>query len=100
MDDIGILLGGLICLGVFSELVMKRFDGSGRQFPWCRTCGKNMISAELPSILPEAVRKYLDRYGLPTFAVSKYVCPKGDYQLWFIPKFYNTEKAFFLKEEL
>ena len=100
MDNAGIFLGGLILLGVVSDRMMKKFSQSGRQFPWCRTCGRNMVSAELPPILPEVVRKHLDRYELPLIAVSKYVCPKGDYQLWYIPKFGNTEKAFFFKEEM
>ena len=100
MDNAGIFLGGLILLGVVSDRVMKKISQSGRKFPWCRTCGRNMDAAELPPILPEAVRKHLDRYALPTLVVSKFVCPKGDYQLWYIPKLGDTEKAFFLKEEM
>ena len=31
---------------------------------------------------------------------SRFICPKGHYQLWFVPWFGNTEKAFFFQEEL
>ena len=100
MDNAGIFLGGLILLGVVSDMVMKKISQSGRQFPWCRTCGRNMVSVELPEILPVEVRHHLERYGLPTTVASKYVCPKGDYQLWYIPRFGSTEQAFFLKERM
>ena len=100
MDDPGIFLGGLILFGIVSDRILKRVSESGRRFPWCRTCGKNMESVALPKDLPEGVRNYLDNHGLPTIVVSRFVCPKGDYQLWYIPKFGNAEKPFFLREEL
>ena len=100
MDYAGIFLGGLILLGVVSDRVLKKVSESGRQFPWCRTCGKNMVKIPVPRYLPEGVRRHLDRYGLPPVVVSRFVCPKGDYQLWYIPKFGGTEKAFFLREDM
>lgn len=100
MDNVGIFLGGLIILGVVSDHVLKKVSESGRQFPWCRTCGKNMISVAVPKDLPVEVRTHLDRYSLPTIVVSRFICPKGHYQLWYIPRFGGTERAFFFKEEI
>lgn len=100
MVDAGLVLGALAVLAVMSDRVLRKIESSARKFPWCKTCGKNMVSATLPNVLPEEIRRYLFKYGLPHAAASRFICPKGDYQLWFIPKFGNTEKAFFLREEL
>ena len=56
------------------------------------------LSVPTPTTLPDEVRKYLDMYGLPPTVASTFICPKH-YQLWFIPKLGNTEKAFFYREE-
>ena len=100
MDNVGYLLGGLVVLGFTVDGILRKVNRSFRKFPVCRTCGMNMVRASLPKVLPDEVLKYLDKYKLPAVVASRFVCPKGDYQLWYIPKFGNTEKAFFLKEEL
>ena len=100
MDYVGYLLGGLVVLGITVDGLFRKVERSARKFPWCRTCGKNMVSKQLPKVLPAEVLWYLDKYNLPAVTVSRFICPRGDYQLWFIPRFGNTEKAFFLREEL
>jgi hypothetical protein len=100
MDDVGLFLGGLIVLGIVFDSLLRKVNKSTQKFPWCRTCGKNMVSVALPKVLPKEVIKYLDQYELTPIVVSRFICPRGDYQLWFIPRFGNTERAFFLKEEL
>ena len=100
MNDVGLFLGGLVVLGIVSDRLLRRFNKSARKFPWCRDCGKNMVTVGLPKIMPGEVIRYLDQHRLPAVAASRFMCPKGHYQLWFVPKFGNTERAFFLKEEL
>ena|SRR5687768_6690880 len=100
MDDVGYLLGGLLVFGFTVQGLLSRIERSARKFPWCRTCGKNMDSAPLPKVLPDEVLRYLDKHNLPAAVVSRFKCPRRDYQLWFIPKLGNTERSFFLKEEL
>jgi len=100
MVDAGLMLGALVLLTVTTDKVLRKLETSGRKFPWCKTCGKNMVSVALPKFLPEEIRKYLDKHELPPVVVSRFICPKGDYQLWFIPKLSHTETAFFLREEL
>ena len=100
MDYVGSFLGGLAILGIISDRLLRKFEKSARKFPWCRTCGKNMITVGLPKFMPGEVLNHLDKYDLPAVTASRFICPKGHYQLWFVPRFGNTEKAFFLKEEL
>jgi hypothetical protein len=100
MDLAGAFLGGLIVLGVTTNELLKRAQKPSRKFPSCTTCGGHMVHVGLPNNLPLAVLRYLDAYKLPVVVVSRYFCPKGHYQLWFIPKLGNTEKAFFLREDM
>ena len=98
MDYAGAFLGGLIVLGVTTNELLKKTQKSSQKFPSCWKCGKHMEHVDLPNVMPLDVLRYLDAYRLPVAVVSRYFCPKGDYQLWYIPKFGNTEKAFFLRE--
>jgi hypothetical protein len=100
MEYAGASLGALVLFGMTVNGLLKKVEKSFRKFPWCHTCGKNMVNLALPKALPEEVIRHLDEYRLPTGVVSRYFCPKGDYQLWYIPRFGNTEKAFFLKEDM
>ena len=100
MDSVGAFLGGLAILGITVGGLVRRVEKRSRKFPWCRTCGRNMPAVGLPKFMPGEVVNHLDRHGLPTVTASRFICPKGHYQLWFVPKFGNTEKAFFMKEEL
>ena len=100
MDNVGVFLGGFALLGITVDGLLRRFEKKARKFPYCRTCGTNMITAGLPKFMPGEVSRYLEQHNLPTQAACRFICPNGHYQLWFIPKFGNTEKAFFLKEEL
>ena len=100
MDNVGALLGGFALLGIVVDGLLRKVEKSARTFPWCRDCGKNMVKSALPQDLPTEVLRYLDQYQLPAVVTSRFVCPKRHYQLWFIPRMGNTEKAFFLKGEL
>ena len=100
MDSVGAFLGGLALLGITVDELLRKVEKSSRKFPWCRKCGLNMVNVSLPKFMPGEVINHLDKYGLPTIAASRFICPKGHYQLWFVPRFGNTEQAFFLKEEL
>jgi len=100
MDHVGVLLGSMALLGITVDGLLRKVEKKARKFPYCRTCGLNMNTAGTSKFMPEEVSRYLDQYNLPTIAASRFTCPKGHYQLLFIPKFGNTERAFFLKEEL
>jgi hypothetical protein len=100
MDLVSYFLGGLVLLGMTANGLLKRIEKSTHKFPSCRTCGKPMARVPLPRVLPAEVLSHLDRYQLPAAAASRFICPKGDYQLWYIPQFGNQEKAFFLREEV
>jgi len=100
MDYAGLFVGGLMLLAIISYGLLSWIMKSARKFPWCLTCGKNMTTTSLPMFMPGEVVKHLGKYSLPMAAASRYICPKGHYQLWFVPRFGNTEKAFFLREEL
>ena len=100
MTYVGALLGSLAVFGLFVEWILRKVAKPRRKFPYCWECGLTMPTAVLPKFMPGEVLSYLDKYGLPTAAASRFICPKGHYQLWFVPKFGNTEKAFFLKGEL
>ncbi len=100
MNAVGAFLGGLVVLGVAADGLLKKFQKTSQKFPWCLTCGNHMMHVGLPNVLPLDVLRYLDKHGLPVAVASRFICPKGHYQLWFIPKFGNTEKAFFLREAL
>src|SRR5687768_1379671 len=98
MDNVGALLSGLALLGIVVDGLLRKVEKSARKLPWCRKCGRNMISSALPQDLPTEILQYLHKYKLPAAVASRFVCPKGDYRLWFIPRLGNTERAFFLKE--
>jgi hypothetical protein len=100
MDYVGALLGSFALLGLTVDTVLRKVAKPARKFPWCRTCDTNMIAAGLPKFMPGEVVRYLDKYGLPTIVASRFICPKGHYQLWFVPKLGNTEQPFFMKEGL
>lgn len=100
MDSVGAFLGGLALLGITVDGIVRKVEKRSRKFPWCRSCGRNMTAVGLPKFMPGEVVSHLDRHGLPTFTASRFICPNGHYQLWFVPKFGNTERAFFMKEEL
>ena|SRR5688500_3457434 len=100
MDDVGYLLGGLAVLGFTVQGLLSRVDRSTRKFPWCKTCGSVMKSFPLLRVFPDEVQWYLDKHKLPPVVVSRFKCPKSHYQLWYIPRLGNTEKPFFLREEL
>jgi hypothetical protein len=100
MDYVGALLGSFVVFGFVVDVFLRKGHKKSQKFPCCRTCDKPMFTAGIPKVVPSEVSNYLDKYGLPTLAASRFICPEGHYQLWFVPKFGNTEKAFFLKEEL
>lgn len=100
MDFVGFFLGGLALLGMLTERIVGKAQKPARKFPWCRTCGSQMITVGLPKFMPGEVVNHLGKYGLPTFVASRFICPKGHYQLWFVPGFGNTERTLFFKEEL
>jgi len=100
MDHVGVLLGSMALFGITVDGLLRKIEKKARKFPYCRTCVLNMNAAGPSKFMPGEVSRYLDQYNLPTLAASRFMCPKGHYQLWFIPKFGNTERPFFLKEEM
>ena len=100
MDSVGALLGGFALLGITVDGILRKFAKPLKKFPSCWTCGNHMTSVGIPKFMPGEIVNHLDKYGLSTAAASRYICPKGHYQLWFVPRFGNTEKPFFFKEEL
>jgi len=101
MDDLmSYLLGGLLLLGFTVQGLLRKPRTASEWAPRCRTGGEYMVRATLPKVLPDEVRWYLDRYKLSHEIVMRFKCPKGHYQLWYIPKLGNTERSFFLREEL
>jgi hypothetical protein len=100
MDYVGVLLGSFVVLGLIVQKLVSTEHKSARRFPSCRTCGKGMNLVGLPRFMPGEVVNHLDRHGLPTHAASRFICPEGHYQLWYVPRFGNTESPFFMKEAL
>ena len=100
MVDLGYLLGGLLVLGITVHGLLRKVEKPSAWAPRCRTGGERMVSAPLLKVLPDEVRWHLDKYRLPHDIVMRFKCPRGHYQLWYVPKLGNTEKAFFHKEEL
>ena len=100
MDQMGYLLGGLAVLGITVNEVLRKVEKTSRKFPSCWKCGKHMVQTPVPNVLPDAVIRYLEEYQLTTTVVSRYVCLRGCYRLWYVPPFGQIEKAFFLKEEM
>jgi len=100
MDQLGFLLGGLMVLGFTVNGLLWKVGRSARKFLSCRDCGKELKQTPVPNVLPDAVIRYLDKHQLTTPVVSRYECPKRHYQLWYIPRFGQIEKAFFLREDM
>jgi hypothetical protein len=100
IDQVGVMLGSFAVLGIVVDGLLRKVPQKAQKFPYCRTCGKSMVATGISKFVPGEVSNFLDKYGLPTIAASRFICPNGHYQLWFVPKFGNTEKAFFMKEEL
>ena len=100
MDHVGALLGGFALLGLTVDGILRKFAKPPKKFPSCWTCGSHMTAVGLPKFMPGEVVNHLDKHGLPTVTASRFICPKGHYQLWFVPRFGNTETPFFFREEL
>ena len=99
MAEVGFFLGSF----AFLAMIMERLAGrakSAPKFPSCLTCRSHMTAVNLPKFMPGEVTNYLDKYNLPTSVVFRFICPKGHYQLWYVPRLGNTESPFFMKEEL
>jgi hypothetical protein len=101
MTDAGVLLLFVLAiLAAMSDRLLRKFETPSGKFPWCRTCGKNMVRDEQTRPVPDEVRKYMVKNELPLIVLSKFICPKGHYRLWYVPKVSSTENPFFYKEEL
>ena len=100
MAEVGLFLGTFAFLGLIMERLVGKSGKAARRFPSCLTCGSHMTTVSLPKFMPGEVVNHLDKHGLPTAAASRFICPKGHYQLWYVPRFGNTESPFFLKEQL
>lgn len=100
MDQVGAILGSFVLLGITVDGILRKVAKPSRKFPSCFQCGNHMTSAGQSKFMPGEVSRHLDKHGLPTIAASRFICPNGHYQLWFVPRFGNTEKAFFFREEL
>ena len=102
MADIGYLLGGLMVLGFTVQGILRKVEKPYRKSWQCknRKCGMSVVQKSLPNVMPHAVIRYLDQHELTTPVVSLYECPRRCYRLWYIPRFGQIEKAFFLREEM
>lgn len=100
MAEVGYLLGGLMVLGFTVNGLLWKVGRSSRKFPACWKCGRKLEQTPVPNVLPDAVIRYLDQHQLTTVVVSRYECPRRCYRLWYIPRFGQIEKAFFLREEM
>ena len=100
MDQMGYLLGGLAVLGITVNEVLRKVEKTSRKFLSCWKCKRKLEQKPVPNVLPDAVIRYLDKHELTTPVVSRYECPRRCYRLWYIPRFGQIEKAFFLKEEM
>ena len=100
MADVGYLLGGLMVLGFTVNGLLWKVSKPSQKFLSCWKCRRKLEQKPVPNVLPDAVITYLDKHQLTTSVVSRYECPKGCYRLWYIPRFGQIEKAFFLKEEM
>jgi hypothetical protein len=100
MDYVGAFLGGTALLGITIDGLLRKFEKKTQKFPTCRICGSQMIATGISRFVPGEVSNHLEQHGLPTAAACRFVCPKGHYHLWYIPRFGNTEKPFFFKEEM
>ena len=100
MDQIGALLGGFALLGLTVDGILRKVARPRKKFPWCWTCGNQMTAVSLPKFMPGEVASHLGKYGVPTGIASRYICPKGHYQLWFVPKLGNTDEPFVMREQL
>ena len=99
-DQVGYFLGGLAVFAIGVNEVLRKVGKSFRKFLCCMTCGKELKQTPVPNVMPDAVIRYLDQHQLTTPVVSRYECPKGHYRLWYIPRFGQIEKAFFLREAM
>ena len=100
MDYVGALLGGFVLLGITVDGLIRKVAKPTKKFPSCWTCGSHMVAVGLSKFMPGDVVRHLDKYSLPTAIASRFICPKGHCQLWFVPKLGNTEQPFFLREGL
>ena len=100
MADVGFLLGGLMVLGFTVQGLLRKVGKPYRKFLECRKCGLALSQVSVPNVMPDAVIRYLDKHELTTPVVSRYECPRRCYRLWYIPRFGQIEKAFFLKEDM
>jgi hypothetical protein len=100
MADVGYLLGGLMVLGFTVNGLLWKVGKPSRKFLSCWKCHRKLEQKPVPNVLPDAVIRYLDKHELTTPVVSRYEYPRRCYRLWYIPRFGQVEKAFFLKEEM
>jgi hypothetical protein len=100
MDYVGAFLGGTALLGITIGELLRLFEKSIQRFPSCKTCRSHMLETGPTKFVPGEVSNHLDKYGLPTVAACRFVCPKRHYLLWYVPRFGNTEKPFFFREEM
>ena len=100
MADVGYLLGGLMVLGFTVNGLLWKVGKPYRKFRACWKCRSKLEQTPVPNVLPDAVIRYLDTHQLTIPVVSRYECPNRCYRLWYIPRFGQIEKAFFLREEM
>jgi hypothetical protein len=87
----------LVCIVIVNALPQGRKTSPF----WCRKCkGAMDRGSHVGRALPQEVYAFLHRHNLPTYVVTRYVCPKGHTQLWFVPKLGNTDKSMFVVRDL
>ncbi len=96
MEYASLFVAGLAVFTVAFNSFLKWAEQPKKRFPWCRNCKSNMYRVSiLDAHLPYEVQRYLSDYQLPSSVLSKFNCPKGDTELWFIPRLGNATKGLF-----
>ena len=84
-------------------LALMKWAQPQRGFPYCRRprCGKTCIrkSAE-GRTLPFEIQMYLACYKLPEHVVSRYVCPKGHTEVWYVSRLGDVERGILISRDL
>lgn len=101
MEPAGFGLATLILLTYSVNAVLKRAAPARKGFPTCQQCGR--IGTRVTNLgpdLPFEIGVYLSKYGLPEKVVSRYLCPRGCSEMWYVPRLGDAERGVFVSNRL